>query len=84
MVITIPESIEYALRVPEKQKEKELKKLLSIKLYEKGILGIGKAREYLEVSYLEFLYMLKEEGIHLNYDKEELESDIKILNGAAI
>ncbi|MGE5344028.1 MAG: UPF0175 family protein [Candidatus Omnitrophota bacterium] len=82
MVITIPESIEYALRVPEKQKEKELKKLLSIKLYEKGILGIGKAREYLGVSHLEFLYILKEEGIHLNYDKEELESDIKILNGA--
>ncbi|MGE5340824.1 MAG: UPF0175 family protein [Candidatus Omnitrophota bacterium] len=79
MVITIPESIEYALRVPEKQKEKELKKLLSIKLYEKGILGIGKAREYLGVSHLEFLYMLKEEGIHVNYDKEELEADIKTI-----
>jgi predicted HTH domain antitoxin len=79
MIITIPESIEYALRIPGKQREKELKKLLSLKLYEKGILGIGKARELLGVSRLEFLYILKEEGIQVNYDRDELEDDIKTI-----
>jgi predicted HTH domain antitoxin len=81
MVITIPESVEQALRIPVKSKEKELKKLLALKLYEKGILGMGKARELLGASRLEFMYILKEEGIPLNYDQEELEHDIKTIEG---
>lgn len=81
MVITIPETIEHALRLPDKTKEKELKKLLALKLYEKGILGIGKARELLGVSRLDFQYILKEEGISLNYDNEELEEDLNNIKG---
>lgn len=79
MIITIPEEIEYALRIPGKQKEKELKKLLTLVLYEKGVLGMGKAREYLGVSHLEFLYLLKEEGIPINYDRDEFEDDLNTL-----
>ncbi len=45
MVITIPKEVEHALKIPVKNQEKELKKLLAVKLYEKGILGIGKAKE---------------------------------------
>jgi predicted HTH domain antitoxin len=81
MVITIPESVEHALRVPLKNKEKELKKLLALKLYEKGMLGMGIAREWLGVSRMEFLYILKEEGIRVNYDMEDLEDDLKSIAG---
>lgn len=81
MVITIPETVEHALRVPGKSKEKELKKLLALKLYEKGILGMGKARELIGAGRLEFLYILKEEGIPLNYDQDDLEEDIKAIEG---
>jgi len=79
MVITIPKTVECALRIPLKNKEKELKKLLTLKLYEKGILGMGKARELLGVSRLEFLYILKEEGLFVNYDQEDLQDDLKAI-----
>jgi predicted HTH domain antitoxin len=79
MVITIPETVEYALKVPSKNKEGELRKLLALKLYEKGILGMGKARELIGVSRLEFQYILKEESIPLNYDNEDLEIDLKVI-----
>lgn len=81
MVITIPETVEHALRVPQKSKEKELKKLLALKLYEKGILGMGKSREWLGVSRMEFLYLLKEEKIPINYDQDDLEDDLKSIAG---
>ena len=65
------------LNLPEKQIEESLKKLLAVKLYEKGILGIGKARELANVSKLGFLNLLKEENIPVNFDSEELEEDLK-------
>ncbi len=79
MLITIPEKVEHALRIPVKDKERELKKLLALTLYEKGILGLGKARELIGVSRMDFLYILKEEGIHLNYDQDDLEEDIRAI-----
>lgn len=81
MVITIPETVEHALRIPDKTKERELTKLLALKLYEKGILGMGKARELIGLSRLEFLYILKEEGIPVNYDQEDLEDDLRSIEG---
>ncbi|MCK4765045.1 MAG: UPF0175 family protein [Candidatus Aminicenantes bacterium] len=56
-------------------------RLLALKLYEKGILGMGKARELIGVGKLDFLYILKEEGIPLNYDREELEDDLQTIEG---
>ncbi|MCK5055622.1 MAG: UPF0175 family protein [Candidatus Aminicenantes bacterium] len=81
MVITIPEKVEEALRIPVKGRERELKKLLALKLYEKGILGMGKARELIGVGRSDFFYILKEEGISINFDKEELEEDLKTIEG---
>jgi predicted HTH domain antitoxin len=79
MVITIPKAVENALRIPVKDQEKELKKLLALKLYEKGILGMGKARELIGATRMEFLYMLKEEGIPVNYDQDNLEEDLRTI-----
>jgi len=81
MVITIPKAVEHALKIPVKNQEKELKKLLAVKLYEKGILGIGKAKELIGVTRMEFLYLLKDEGIPLNYDRDDLENDLKTIEG---
>jgi len=79
MVITIPKTVEHALKIPTKNQEKELKKLLAIKLYEKGILGIGKAKELIGATLMDFLHLLKDEGIPLNYDQDDLEKDIKTI-----
>lgn len=77
IIINIPDTVELAIKLPEKEKKKELLKLLAVKLYEKGIVGLGKAAELCKMSKLEFMQILKEENISLNYDEEELERDLK-------
>ena len=74
--IEIPENIVQAIKLPNKEVKKRLMKILAAKLYEEGILGIGKARELAGLSKIEFYSLLKEENIYLNYDKEELELDL--------
>ena len=48
-------------------------------MYEKGILGIGKASELCGMNKLDFMSLLKEEDVSLNYDDEELQRDLKNL-----
>ena len=67
--IEIHDSIEIAMQLPETKKAEEVRRLLAIKLYEKGILGIGKASELANISRIEFMALLKSEGISLNYDE---------------
>lgn len=77
ITINIPDTVETALKLPEKERKEELVKLLAVKLYEKGLIGIGKSAELCEMSKLEFMQLLKEEGVNLNYDEEELERDLE-------
>ena len=81
--IEIPDSIEIAMQLPETKKAEEVRRLLAIKLYEKGILGIGKASELANNSRIEFMALLKSEGISLNYDEEEYQEDLKTLRRIA-
>ena len=48
-----------------------------MRLYQKGILGIGKARELAGLTKWQFLEKLTKEQITLNYDVEELERDVE-------
>ncbi len=77
--ISIPDTVEMAIKLPEKEKQKELLKLLAVKMYEKGILGIGKASELCGMNRIDFMGLLKEENVPLNYDDEELQRDLKNL-----
>ncbi len=77
ITINIPDSIEIALKLPESDRKRELTKYLAIKLYEKGIIGIGKASELCEISKIEFMKVLKDERVDLNYDDAELDRDLK-------
>ena len=77
--IIIPDTIEEAIKLPEKIKKKELLKLLALKLYEKGVIGIGKAAEMCDLTRFEFMNLLKDEGLFLNYDDEELDRDFRNL-----
>ncbi len=79
ITINIPDSIEIALQLPEGDKKRAFVKYLSIKLYEKGIIGIGKASELCEMNKIDFMKVLNEEGINLNYDDEEYERDLNNL-----
>ena len=74
--LSIPDSVLHSLKLPEKTVQQDLLKLLSVKLYEKGALGLGKASELCGASRSDFLHILKDEGVFLNYDDEELDRDL--------
>jgi predicted HTH domain antitoxin len=50
-----------------------------LRLYQKGMLSLGKARELAEMTKWEFHHLLGKEGIVRHYDVEELEEDLKTL-----
>jgi predicted HTH domain antitoxin len=74
--LTIPDSVLYSLKLPGKSVQNDLMKLLSVILYEKGALGIGKACELCGKSRIDFMQILDEEGVALNYDDAELDRDL--------
>jgi len=56
-----------------------LKRELALRLYEKGLLSFGKARELAGMSKWEFSRLLGKEGIPRRYDLEEFEKDLRTL-----
>ena len=81
MILEIPGELAEALRVPTEEKQARLRQELAVRLYQKGLLSFGKARELAEMSKWEFHLLLGKEGIARHYDVEELEEDLKTLCG---
>lgn len=79
MILEIPGELAEALRVPSEEKLARLRRELALRLYQKGLLSFGKARELAEMSKWEFYFLLGQEGIIRRYDVEELEEDLKTL-----
>jgi predicted HTH domain antitoxin len=79
MSLEIPGDLVDALRVPPEEHEARLRQELAIRLYQKGLLPFGKARELAGMSKWRFHFLLGEEGIIRRYDMEELEDDLKTL-----
>ena len=77
--INIQEDLVQAMRVPASEVPRRLKRELAVRLYEKGLLSFGKARELAEMPRWAFHDLLGEEGIQRRYDMEELEDDLKTL-----
>lgn len=79
LVLAIPGDLVEALRVPPGEQMARLRRELAVRLYQKGLLSFGKARELAGMSKWEFHLLLGEEGIVRRYDVEELEEDLKTL-----
>jgi len=79
MVLEIPDELAEALRVPPEERLTRLRRELAVRLYQKGLLSFGKARELARMSKWEFHILLGEEGIARRYDLEELEEDLRTL-----
>jgi predicted HTH domain antitoxin len=77
--LEIPEELTDAIRLPAEEIPGRLKRELAVRLYDKGLLSFGKARELAEMTRWEFHDLLYEEGIIRHYDVEELEEDIATL-----
>ena len=79
LVLTLPEDVREALRLPESEQEMRLGQELAVRLYAKGLLPLGKARELAGLSTWDFLALLAREGVCRQYDLEELEVDLATL-----
>jgi len=77
--LNIQKGVIQAIKVPVSEAPRRLRRELAIRLYEKGLLSFGKARELSEMSRWAFHDLLGEEGILRRYDVEELEEDLKTL-----
>ena len=77
--LNIQKDVIQAIKLPASEAPRRLRRELAIRLYEKGLLSFGKARELSEMSRWEFHDLLGEEGILRRYDVEELEDDLKTL-----
>lgn len=75
----LPENLTEAIKLPPKEVPMRLRRELAVRLYEKRLLGFGKARQLAEMSMWEFQRLLGEEGILRSYDVEELEKDLGTL-----
>jgi len=77
VMVELPEKLVEALKLPSEEVPGRLKRELAVRLYEKRLLGFGKARELAGMTKWEFQQLLGEEGVPRSYDIEELERDLK-------
>ena len=74
------DEIRDALRIPPEEQEGRFRKELAVRLYEKGLLTLGKARQLAGMEKWDFLLLLAQEGIPRQYDKDELDRDLATLD----
>ena len=77
--LEIPEELVQSLKLPRDEVPARLKRELALRLYEKGLLSFGKARELAGMTKWEFSYLLREEKIPRHYDLEEFNKDLNTL-----
>lgn len=77
--IEISPELRQAVRLPPEEVPDRLNRELAIRLYEKGLLSFGQARQLAGMPRWDFRHALAEEGIPRRYDVEELEEDLKTL-----
>ena len=79
LVLEMPVDVTDALRVPPPEQQGRLRQELAVRLYQKRILPLGKARELAGMSKWAFHVLLVAEGITRTYDSEDLAEDLSTL-----
>lgn len=79
LVIELPDEITQAMRLPSDEIPTRIKQELAIRLYAKGMLSFGKARELAGLSRWAFHDLLGDEGIERRYGPQELAEDLETL-----
>lgn len=79
LVLEMPKDIVNALRMPSSEQGPRLRQELALRLYQKGLLSFGKARELAGLNKWEFHILLADEGVVRTYDAEELSGDLATL-----
>ena len=79
LILESSEDLAEALRVPPNERLSRIQQELAVRLYQKGLLSFGKARELAQMSKWEFHWLLGREEVERSYDLEELETDLNTL-----
>ena len=83
VMIEVSEDLLDAMRLPAQEASSRLRRELAVRLYEKGLLSFGKAREMAGVTRWAFHELLGQEGIPRRYDVQEFEEDLGTLGRLA-
>jgi len=68
------------INLPRKDAERIIMRELVIRLYQKGMISLGKAAELINLSIAEFIELLADEGIPITYDDESLMEDLEVVD----
>jgi predicted HTH domain antitoxin len=79
LILEISDDLAEALQLPPGERLSRLQEELAVRLYQKGLLSFGKARELAQMSKWEFHWLLGREEVERSYDLEELEADLNTL-----
>jgi predicted HTH domain antitoxin len=79
LVIELPDEITQAMRLPANEIPSRVKQELAIRLYAKGVLSFGKARELAGMNRWAFHELLGDESIERRYGLQERAEDLETL-----
>ena len=75
-LMEIPEDVLTSIKIPKKEFEKELKINLTVVLYQRDAISLGKARKLADMNKWEFLEELGKRKIPRHYTEKELGEDL--------
>ena len=79
LLLEISNDVAELLQLPPSERLSRVQQELAVRLYQKGLLSFGKARELAHMTKWEFHSLLGDEAIERSYDLEELENDLTTL-----
>ncbi|MEA5419971.1 UPF0175 family protein [Spirulina sp. CCNP1310] len=79
LVLEISNDVADSLQLPPSERISRVQRELAVRLYQKGLLSFGKARELAQMTKWEFHILLGDEQIERSYDLEELQKDLSTL-----
>jgi predicted HTH domain antitoxin len=80
MSVIIPSDIVEATKLS----EDELKLEIAIMLYKQNKISSGKVRRWTGLTVIEFQHELAKRGLFINYEVEDLQSDLKTLQSMGL
>jgi len=72
LILEISNDVAESLQLQPSEHRSRLQRELAVRLYQKGLLSFGKARELAQMTKWEFHTLLGDEAIERSYDLEEL------------
>ena len=80
LYVTFPKSLEITLNKSESETVSTIKEIVALHLYKNGTISLGKAGEIMGLSKREMLHRLSIRRIPINYDADDLKSDLETLD----